>query len=214
MARASASKSPAGKAPHPRAAAEVAAAAGRGNDKEKGEKEKECTDCSKSGLSMAPNNNNNNNRSLPLSSSPAVKKEPCSWFEIHHLVKEVARQIRESGKKYDCILGVGNGGIIPARLLAEELGMDAIHVIPVRKKQVVESEMPPLDRSKRYLIVDDICDTGSTFEKVDKALGGLSLGYAACMSRYRQAGGGRNVVSGRVLNHDRWMVFPWEQEIR
>lgn len=171
--------------------------------------EKECADCSKSGLSMAPNNNNNN-KSSP--SSSVVKKEPCSWFEIHHLVKEVARQVRESGKKYDCILGVGNGGIIPARLLAEELGMDAIHVIPVRKKQIVESEMPPLDRSKRYLVVDDICDTGSTFEKVDKALGGFSLGYAACMSRYRQAD--KEVVSGRVLNHDRWMVFPWEQEIK
>jgi hypothetical protein len=165
--------------------------------------------------------------------SSFAKEEPCSWFEIHHLVREVARQVREGGRKYDCILGIGNGGIIPARLLAEELGMDAIHVIPVRKKEVVTQEMPPLDRSKRYLVVDDIYDTGSTLARVEKALRGFTCDYAFCMSRYpfpaatatTGGSGGKNkpprassspllLLSGRVLNHDRWIVFPWEHEIR
>lgn len=135
-------------------------------------------------------------------------REPCSWFEISYLIKELAT--KAGGKKYDCVLGIGNGGIIPARLLAEELGLDEIQLVPVRNKQVVFAEMPNLDKKKRYLVVDDIYDTGSTYEKVSKALMGYKCDFAFCMSRYDQDAG----ISGRVLNHGRWIVFPWESPDR
>lgn len=135
-------------------------------------------------------------------------REPCSWFEISYLAKELAT--RAAGKKYDCVLGIGNGGIIPARLVAEELGLDEIHLVPVRGKQVVLAEMPNLDEKKRYLVVDDIYDTGGTYEKVSEALMGYKCDYAFCMSRYEQDAG----ISGRVLNHNRWIVFPWESPDR
>jgi hypoxanthine phosphoribosyltransferase len=131
-------------------------------------------------------------------------KEPCSWFEITYLVKELAKKLE--GKKYDCILGISRGGIIPARLLAEELGVDAIQALPVRGKALVRSEMPPMDNRKKYLVVDDIYDTGRTYRNVSKALKGYKCDYTFCMTRYDQNFG----VYGRILNHDRWIVFPWE----
>jgi uncharacterized protein len=131
-------------------------------------------------------------------------REHCSWFEIHYLVKEIARKIGE--RKYDCILGIANGGVIPAKLLAEELRVDAIQLVPVRKKQVVMSEMPKLDRKKKYLVIDDIYDTGATYGKVAGALKAYSCDYSFCMSRYEQSVG----VYGRILNHNRWIIFPWE----
>lgn len=132
-------------------------------------------------------------------------KEPCSWFEIAYLVKEVVD--RTAGKQYDCILGITNGGIIPARLLAEELGMDEIQLVPVRNKEIVVAEMPRLDRKKNYLVVDDIYDTGRTYAMVSRALKGYRCDYAFCMARYEQDAG----ICGRVLNHNRWIVFPWER---
>jgi len=131
-------------------------------------------------------------------------REQCSWFEIHYLVKEIARKIGD--RKYNCILGIANGGVIPAKLLAEELRVNAIQLVPVRKKQVVMSEMPELDRKKTYLVIDDIYDTGATYGKVAEALKGYSCDYAFCMSRYEQSVG----LYGRILNHNRWIVFPWE----
>jgi uncharacterized protein len=131
-------------------------------------------------------------------------REQCSWFEIHYLVKDIARKI--DGSKYDCILGIANGGVIPAKLLAEELRVDAIQLVPVRKKQVVMSEMPKLDKKKKYLVIDDIYDTGATYGKVAEALKAYSCDYAFCMSRYEQSVG----LYGRILNHNRWIVFPWE----
>ena len=109
--------------------------------------DEKCADCSSSDLSFAPNNNNNGGTS-------SVAREPCSWFEIHYLVKEVARQT--GAKKYDCILAIANGGIIPARLLAEELDIDDVKLVPLRKKKIIAPEMPALNKKKRYLIIDDI----------------------------------------------------------
>ena len=131
-------------------------------------------------------------------------REPCSWFEILYLVKELARKVGE--RKYDCILGIANGGIIPAKLLAEELRIDTIQLVPVREKQVILSEVPKLDKKKRYLVIDDIYDTGATYGKVAETLRQFDCDYAFCMSRYDQSVG----LYGRILNHNRWIVFPWE----
>jgi len=160
--------------------------------------EKKCADCSSSDLSFAPNNNN--------SGKSSAVKEPCSWFEIHYLVKEVARQVGAK-KNYDCILAIANGGIIPAKLLAEELGIDDVKIVPVRKKKVIAPEMPALDKKKRYLVIDDIYDTGDTYKKVRKAVKGFSCDYAFCMTRHQTDAG----ICGRILGHDRWIVFPWER---
>ena len=157
-----------------------------------------CKDCSKSGLSMTPNKAGGSRK----------EKEPCSWFEIHYLVKEIARQITESGKKYDCILAITRGGIIPARLLAEELGVDDIRLVPVRRKKLMPSAMPVLGKKERYIVIDDIYDTGSTHAQVAKALKGFDCDFAFCMTRNETKAG----MYGRILNHERWIVFPWEMK--
>ena len=143
----------------------------------------------------------------PLATSGAVKREPCSWFEVQYLIKEIARQLKQTGKRFDCVLGISTGGIIPAKLLAVELGIDNIQLIPARNKRVDESQMPKLDRNLRYVVVDDIYDSGGTCTSVSTALKDYNFELVFCMARYDKDG----VVSGRVLNHDRWIVFPWEQ---
>jgi hypoxanthine phosphoribosyltransferase len=46
-------------------------------------------------------------------------KEYCSWEEVEYLIIVLADKIiKKSNKKYDIILGITNGGIIPARLMA------------------------------------------------------------------------------------------------
>lgn len=132
-------------------------------------------------------------------------EETCSWQEIENLVREIAIQVKKSGTRYDCILAITRGGIVPARLLSRELGIDTMQFIPVRNKTVIKSEMPALDIGKQYLVIDDIYDTGDTFHKVTNALNGFNCDYCFCMSRYKSHG-----ITGKVLDHNRWIVFPWE----
>lgn len=135
--------------------------------------------------------------------------EYCSWQDIESLVQKIAATLKtkSAATKYDCILAITNGGIIPAKLLAEGLGIAHIMLIPVRNKRVIKSEMPNLRAGKKYLVIDDIYDTGEVYQKVAECMQGIDCTFVFCLSRYPHKFG----IWGKLLNHDRWIVFPWER---
>jgi hypoxanthine phosphoribosyltransferase len=71
--------------------------------------------------------------------------------EVEILVETLASKIKRSSKKYDVILAITNGGIIPARLMAGSLHIDDIKFIPIRNKQLFIKEMYPLVKIKNIL---------------------------------------------------------------
>jgi hypoxanthine phosphoribosyltransferase len=68
--------------------------------------------------------------------------------------------------------------------------------------------MPLLLKDKKYLIVDEIYDTGDTLCKVYDAVRIFDCDFAFLMSRYEH--NSRGIHIGKVLNHNKWIVFPWE----
>src|ERR671916_2565739 len=130
-------------------------------------------------------------------------KEYCNWEEIELLTKIVTDKIRRSNKEYDAILGITNGGIIPARLMARELNNDYIQLIPVRHKKLYKEEMPLLLKDKKYLVIDEIYDTGDIFYKVYEAVRMFDCDFAFLMSRYeRISSSSKRTYIGKVLNHN------------
>jgi hypoxanthine phosphoribosyltransferase len=131
-------------------------------------------------------------------------------------VKKVTNEIQNSNKKYDAILGITNGGIIPARLIARELEIDHILFIPVRSKTLHKEEMPTLFNDKKYLIADDTYDTGNIYAIVSNEVERFDCNFAFLVSRFAandDAGrGSRKLYVGEILNHKKWIVFPWEQK--
>lgn len=140
-------------------------------------------------------------------------KEFCDWEEVELLTRVVVDKIIRSNKKYNTILGITNGGIIPARLIAQKLDIDHIQFIPIRKKKLYLEEMPCLEKDKKYLVVDEIFDTGETFTKVVQVLKNFDCDYAFLMKRSKNTYGNEILLVGKILNHDKWIVFPWEQKV-
>ena len=135
-------------------------------------------------------------------------REYCNWDEVESLVKLVAEKIRSSNKFYDIILGITNGGVIPVRLMARELNIDHIQLIPIRRKKLHKEEMPAMFKDKKYLVIDEIYDTGDIYSKVHDVLKIFDCDFAFLMSRYQVNFKGAYI--GKVLNHNKWIVFPWE----
>ncbi|MEO9278124.1 MAG: phosphoribosyltransferase [Nitrososphaera sp.] len=80
-------------------------------------------------------------------------KHELTWADIDYQVKILVDKIKKTGFEFDKIATVARGGLIPARLVADQFNIKKILV----------------DRSKIYgktLFVDDIYDTGNTFKKV------------------------------------------------
>lgn len=139
------------------------------------------------------------------------EKDYCSWEEIDLLATIIADEVKRSNSKYEVILGVTNGGIIPARLIAQKLDVSHIQFIPVRDKILIPDEMPQLFSTKSYLVVDDIYDTGDIFTKIFPHLYHLNCDYAFLMKRFQDPiEGFQKIFIGKILNHKRWIVFPWE----
>ena len=137
----------------------------------------------------------------------------CTWQEVETLVENLASKIKRSSRKYDVILAITNGGIIPARLIAREMNINDIRFILIRNKQLFMKEAYPLSKDKKYLVVDEIYDTGQTFSKVKHALQDFECDYAFLMRRFDDTGKESDngiTFIGKILNHDKWVVFPWE----
>jgi hypoxanthine phosphoribosyltransferase len=140
-------------------------------------------------------------------------KDYCSWNEVESLTKVVADKIRDSNKRYDTILGITNGGIIPARLIGRELDIDEIKFIPIRNKKLQKEDMPSLSKDKKYLIVDEIYDTGRTYSEVHDAVRTFNCDFAFLMRRFSDNNSDGEAYIAKVLNHSKWIVFPWERKI-
>ena len=137
------------------------------------------------------------------------RKQYCTWKEVEILVEKVVNAIQRSHKKYDLVLAITNGGIIPGRLIARELNLNHIQFIPIRNKKLYVEEMLPLFKGRRYLVVDDIYDTGYTFNRVCDMVKEFDCDFAFLMTRYKNSNAS---FVAEVLNHKKWIVFPWERK--
>jgi uncharacterized protein len=80
--------------------------------------------------------------------------------------------------------------------------------------------MPSLFESKKYLVIDDIYDTGNIFSVVSNEVGKFNCDFAFLVRRLADndddGGGGGccdgEVYVGEILNHKKWIVFPWERK--
>ena len=88
----------------------------------------------------------------------------------------------------------------------------------MRSKKLHKEEMPPLLDSKKYLIVDDIYDTGNTYSIISQEVEKINCDYAFLVRRFVDNAGdddddGAGIV-GDILNHKKWIIFPWERKTK
>ena len=143
-----------------------------------------------------------------VSTDQNLKNDYLDWDDIENLVKKTALKIKKN-KKYDLIIGIKNGGIIPALLISRELDINDIEFISIKRNKIFKFNK--FHKNKKYLLIDEIYDTGKTFFIVNEYFKRFEYDYACLVSRYRIPDNNNNkIVSGKILNHKKWIVFPWE----
>lgn len=152
-----------------------------------------------------------------------VKSFKCryvSWDEAYRLGKKLARKIKASGFKPDIIIGVSRGGLVPARIVCDILLQKDLAAIKVEHwgiastlgKARIKFPLPEEAgiRGKRILIVDDVADTGDTYnvivehlkEKSPAEIRTAVLQYKTCSTFIPDYWGEK---------HDtwKWIIYPW-----
>jgi len=140
-----------------------------------------------------------------------------TWEDIHKACDNLYDKIKH--KKYDAILAVSRGGLIPAAILAYNLNIKKVTTIAVRTYD--EDRVKLLDFSilsqpdfdimnGKVLVVDDLIETGETIKIIkdlDWKTNNIELDFVVLYSK------GFNAdinYYGEEVDSFNWISFPWD----
>jgi len=125
-------------------------------------------------------------------------EQDVSWDEIESLVEQLCKKILKLPRTFSSITTLSRGGFVPSRLVADYLGIERIFV---DKRNVLSDS----------LFVDDIFDTGSTFDKIlSKTDNPSKLVFATLFAR-RGKKYPSNLLYAKKTNNDAYVIFPWDK---
>ena len=130
-----------------------------------------------------------------------------NWSDISDLCNGVREQLR--GEKFDCIVGVSRGGLIPATIIAYKMGVEEVLAARVQTYHDCPQYIIPEVKGKRVLVVDDINDSGNTFNILYS--NGLNENATFCALYKKSTSSFEQGVYGVVSNSEKWIVFPWDK---
>jgi len=144
-----------------------------------------------------------------LSESSAIIS--YSWDTINDLVTTIHNRV--SSWKPTHIVGITRGGLIPAVMLSHrlELPMEVLGVSFRDKKATHHTKFKPIPDA-RYLVVDDINDSGMTFDVVSQVFKNRHLHFVTAALINKEKSGFSVDFYGEMFYDDNWINFPWENK--
>ncbi|MCG8568000.1 MAG: xanthine phosphoribosyltransferase, partial [Desulfobacterales bacterium] len=100
---------------------------------------------------------------------------PISWEQLHRDAKALSWRLHDMDTKWDRIIAVTRGGLVPAAVIARELEIRHIDTVCVTtydwQDQNDSTVLKPIEGDgENCLIIDDLVDTGSTAKVVREML--------------------------------------------
>ena len=180
-----------------------------------------------------------------------IKKHYYSWQDVENACVNIALQMYKDNWRPDYIVGITKGGNVPATILCNMLGIrgealkvslrdddeqgpesnlwmaeDAFGYVPQEEQATLKCRWD-IHKRKNILIVDDINDTGATFNWIKQdwmsscfphednawdAVWANNVRFAALTENLSSTFGGVRYSAHEVnkAEEDIWLVYPWE----
>ncbi len=151
------------------------------------------------------------------------KMFPVSWDQFHRDARALAWRL--SGLDFSSMIAVTRGGMVPAAIIARELGLRVIETLAVasyggegagpeqaqgslRILKPVSAEILAT-QGQGVLVVDDLVDTGATARLVRDLLPKAHLATVYAKPA------GRPLVDTFIteVSQDTWINFPWDLQL-
>jgi hypoxanthine phosphoribosyltransferase len=149
----------------------------------------------------------------------APERDIVSWEDLDQLVGVLAERL--ATERFDVLLAITRGGMVPAGMLAYRLRLRDILVAAVEYYDDTGQHGPtptffqfpadPLLRGKRVLIVDEVWDSGTTIHAVTERVrqaGGLPFTAVLHYKPERSAVADHPDV--HAVETDQWVVYPFK----
>ena len=134
------------------------------------------------------------------------------WEDFHNHAKLLAQKLKEV-REFDKIIAISRGGLLPAGIISYELDIRNTQAINIscydgnrqREDEDIIIKADVGEVNEKTLIIDDLSDTGKTFQLVRQM---FPKAYLA--SVYAKPTGARYVDLYGMAIPDKWLVFPWD----
>ena len=154
-----------------------------------------------------------------MSAAVPPERDVVSWADLDRLVAELAERL--AGERFDVMLAITRGGLVPAGMLAYRLRIRNILVAAVEfyddegqagpHPTFLQVPADPLLRGQRILVVDEVWDSGTTIHAVTTRIlqaGGLPT---TAVLHWKPE---RSVVPGtpdvHAVTTAAWVVYPFK----
>ncbi len=147
-----------------------------------------------------------------------IKKHFYTWNDIENCCTNIVKQMYKDKFRPDKIVGITRGGNIPATILSNMLDIPC-EALKVSFRDDENQDTQWLIKSKladkKILVVDDINDTGKTFQWIvnDWQLTDFNKVRFATLTENLSSEFGRVSYHAHEVNKaekDVWLVYPWE----
>ena len=152
------------------------------------------------------------NQILPYVKVHNMDKFYVQNYHIKTYLQTILRAMHKDKFVPDVVVGLSRGGLQPAVMLSNYFDVPMIPVSLALRDHQVERLDFEIDPGKKYLVIDDINDTGATLERLSQYM---------VEAQWRSAVLINNLPSpfepdyqGIEINKDEedvWVVYPWEE---
>jgi len=142
-----------------------------------------------------------------------------SWGDIYSLSKKMALNVKASGFRPDVVVAISRGGVVPARILCDVLGITDLLSVKVdhwfqtgdhTEKAVIKYPLNVDLTGKTVLVVDDIADTGSSLEVTVKHVKDLGAPTVKTATMQTLSTTSLNPdYTGEYVREWAWFIYPW-----
>ncbi|BFI75128.1 phosphoribosyltransferase [Sulfurisphaera ohwakuensis] len=152
---------------------------------------------------------------------PKIPVKVVKWEEVVDWSTQLAEKIKESKYDPDIIIAIARGGLVPARIVADVLGVIDILSIKIEHWVETASHTPEAKvkypfkvdlQGKKVLIIDDITDTGDSVELAKKYVkenfGPIEI-RTATMQIIEASAKIKPDYYAMVIKDWYWFMYPW-----
>ncbi len=144
--------------------------------------------------------------------------EVVGWGPFYRLCLELADRVKNSGRKFDLLLGINRGGLVPLRVLSDELDNPNIATVKIefyvgiaKTAQNPTITQPPSEpvAGREVLVVDDVADTGKSLRRLRDYLASENVkSFRIATVFYKPWSEVR--PDFWVRRTRKWVIFPYE----
>jgi hypoxanthine phosphoribosyltransferase len=147
---------------------------------------------------------------------------PCefvTWEHFYALARKLALAIHDAGFEPEVMVAISRGGCIPARVVCDYLDVFDLDFVKVEhyhgtRKEKLARLRYPLSADitgKRVLLLDDVSDTGDSFEIAIKHLlaNGEPAELKTAVLHHKTVSSYTPDFYADIVEEWRWIIYPW-----